>query len=88
MPTVVPAVAMAVAENNMSFKKFIIENGFPILNVFDNDMETIFGHKKKDFVKGTLPDEPETEKSKEKKTKRKLLSYLRYAKVINEGDFQ
>lgn len=72
----------------MSLKKFIIENGYPILNVFDNEMETIFGHKKKDYVKGTLPDEPETDETKENKTKNKLLSYLRYAKVINEGDFQ
>lgn len=72
----------------MSFKSFIIENGYPFLNVFDNDMETIFGHKKKDYVKGSLPEEPETEENKEKKTKNKLLSYLRYAKVINEGDFK
>lgn len=64
---------------NKSFKSFLIEHGFPILNVYDDDMETLFGHKKKDYVKGKEPKKSTTEE----KRKRKLNSYLRYAKYSN-----
>lgn len=71
-----------------SFKEFLVENGFPFLNVYNNDMETLFGHKKKDIVKKGKPDkkeELEDDSAKEEKTKKKLNSYMRYAKVVNEG---
>lgn len=76
------AMAVEAAVSKKSFKEFLSENGFPFLNVYNNEMETLFGHKKKDYVKGK---EPKTE-DKEEKTKRKLNSYMRYAKNINEEE--
>lgn len=68
--------------SKLTFKEFLLENGFPFLNVYNDEMETIFGHKEKDIVKPkkTKPTDSKT------KTKIKLNSYLRYAKVINEED--
>ncbi len=68
--------------SKLTFKEFLLENGFPFLNVYNDEMETIFGHKEKDIVKPkkTKPTDSKT------KTKRKLNSYLRYAKVINEEE--
>lgn len=66
--------------SKLTFKEFLLENGFPFLNVYNDEMETIFGHKEKDLVK------PKKDKKddKETKTKRKLNSYIRYAKSLNE----
>ena len=77
-PVVTAAVEAAVSKK--SFKEFLSENGFPFLNVYNNEMETLFGHKKKDYVKGKEPNADD----KEEKTKKKLNSYMRYAKNINE----
>ena len=66
--------------SRLTFKEFLAENGFPFLNVYSDEMETIFGHKETDVVK---PKKAQKE-DKETKTKRKLNSYVRYAKSINE----
>jgi hypothetical protein len=62
-----------------TFKQFLTENGYPFLNVYNNEMETLFGDTKKDFIKNKVPTD-----SDENKTKRKLRSYLQYAKVIQD----
>lgn len=82
MVTAVVTAAVEAAVSKKSFKEFLSENGFPFLNVYNNEMETLFGHKKKDYVKGK---EPKTD-DKEEKTKKKLNSYMRYAKNINEEE--
>lgn len=74
---------MEAVVNKKTFKSFLYENGFPFLNVYNNDMETIFGHTKKDLEK--TDDEAENV-SDEEKTKRKLNAYMRYAKNINEDE--
>ena len=67
------------AVSKQTFKQFLSENGFPFLNVYNNDMETLFGHKEKDYEK-----KPKKKVDKDEKNKRKLNAYLRYAKNINE----
>lgn len=70
-----------------TFKEFLGENGFPFLNVVNDELETIFGHKKKDIIKPKkAKDDKSEEETKEQKTGRKLVDYLRYAKNINEGE--
>lgn len=65
-----------------TFKGFLAENGFPFLNVYNDEMETLFGHKEKDYVKDKKPKTTDREEN----TKKKLNSYMRYAKKINEDD--
>lgn len=69
-----------------TFKQFLSENGYPFLNVVNDEMETLFGHTKKDIVKPkkNSKDEKSEEETKEQKTGRKLIDYLRYAKNIND----
>lgn len=64
-----------------TFKQFLNEHtGMQILNAFNNDVETIFGHKKSDFNEETPPDD----KSDEIKTVLKLNKYMSIIKNTDE----
>lgn len=71
-----------------SFKEFLYEGGFPFLNVYNDEMVTLFGHKEKDFVsdedtKNRIKKMSKTDINK-KRRDNKTVSYMRYMKLVND----
>lgn len=64
--------------NRKKFTEYLSENGFPFLNVFNGEYETLFGNKTEDL------EDKDDQMDDDTKTKRKLYTYLRYATNINE----
>jgi len=64
----------------LTFKQFLVENGFPFAYVVDDKKLDIFGREEKDLIK----KKKGKKLSKEENTKRKLNSYIQYAKSIDE----
>ena len=65
-----------------SFKKFLIEGGFPFAYVLDDNKLDVFGREEKDLVK--KKKKPLTTEEKIQNKQRKLVSFAQYTKVIQD----